>query len=344
MDYTQNETLRQIFDEHWEEFCDYWAARTRDASQVETVRYDSERHTGVLMRLEWQGLKKIVAVTPQDLLESLSQLNEELRQRCINGAEAAEEAAGYATSQGDYAKREGDRVDALIQEISLLKQRVKEQGDTAEAQGNAAQAMKEEVEEWYSPFRSAAEQWYSGITSEWRSWYAETKNDWYTWFAARKEEWTEWFGDVTSGWRSWYAATKDDWNTWLAARKLQWNEWFSGTTADWELWFAGVKSEWNLIINKISEWASKEQERQSAEEIRLEMMAHPPIPSERGYWMFWDMTVTPHAYKESGYSSRGTMDWPEFFWDYDTMGVGVVTFRDYSRFFIDEEGRFGMDM
>ena len=74
------------------------------------------------------------------------------------------------------------------------------------------------------------------------------------------------------------------------------------------------------------------------------MMAHPPIPSERGYWMFWDMTVTPHAYKESGYSSRGTMDWPEFFWDYDTMGVGVVTFRDYSRFFIDEEGRFGMDM
>ena len=79
MDYTQNETLRQIFDEHWEEFCDYWAARTRDASQVETVRFDSERHTGVLMRLEWQGLKKIVAVTPQELLEGLTLLNEELR-------------------------------------------------------------------------------------------------------------------------------------------------------------------------------------------------------------------------------------------------------------------------
>ena len=188
MDYTQNETLRQIFDEHWEEFCDYWAARTRDASQVETVRFDSERHTGVLMRLEWQGLKKIVAVTPQELLEGLTLLNEELRQRCIAGAESAEQAAGYATSQGDYAKREGDRVDALIQEISLLKQRVKEQGDTAEAQGNAAQAMKEEVEEWYWPFRSAAEQWYSGVVAAWNSWFAGIKADWTAWLAARLRE------------------------------------------------------------------------------------------------------------------------------------------------------------
>ena len=195
MDYTQNETLRQIFDEHWEEFCDYWAARTRDASQVETVRFDSERHTGVLMRLEWQGLKKIVAVTPQELLEGLTLLNEELRQRCIAGAESAEQAAGYATSQGDYAKREGDRVDALIQEISLLKQRVKEQGDTAEAQGNAAealgnaaQAMKKEVEEWYSPFRSAAEQWYSGVVAAWNRWFAGIKADWTAWLAARLTE------------------------------------------------------------------------------------------------------------------------------------------------------------
>ena len=80
MEYTQNEMLRQIFDEHWQEFCDYWAAKTRDASQIETVSFDQERHTGVLMRLEWQGLKKIVVVTPQDLLAGLAQLNEELRQ------------------------------------------------------------------------------------------------------------------------------------------------------------------------------------------------------------------------------------------------------------------------
>lgn len=344
MEYTQNEMLRQIFDEHWQEFCDYWAAKTRDASQIETVSFDQERHTGVLMRLEWQGLKKIVVVTPQDLLAGLAQLNEELRQRCIEGAKTAEEAAEYANSQGDYAKGQGDRIDALIEEITTLKNIVEQQGNTAEEQGNAAQELKEQVEEWYSPFKSSAESWYNEIVAAWNSWFAVTKETWTEWFNARKSEWNLWFQGVMDDWRTWSAETKNDWNEWLAARKLQWNEWFSGTTTDWRLWFAGVKSEWNLIINKISEWASKEQERQSAEEIRLEMMAHPPIPSERGYWMFWDMTVTPHAYKESGYSSRGTMDWPEFFWDYDTMGVGVVTLRDYSRFFIDEEGRFGMDM
>ena len=337
MEYTQNEMLRQIFDEHWQEFCDYWAARTKDASQVETVGYDSERVNGVLMTFNWQGVKKIVSVLPADLLDALSQLNEELRQRCIEGAEMAEQAASYANSQGDYAKSQGDRIDALIAEITELKARVKAQGDTAEAQGNAAQAQKELVEAWYTPFKSAAESWYSGIVSEVTTWFNETVNDWNTWFAARKLEWTNWFNGVTSDWSTWYAATKDDWNTWFAARKQQWNEWFAAKGTEWSEWFTSVR-------NIVESWATKEQERQTAEEIRQEIMAHPPIPSERGYWMFWSLETSPHSYVETGYSSRGTMDWPEFFWDYSCMGIGVITTRDYSRFFIDEQGRFGMLM
>ena len=337
MEYTQNEMLRQIFDEHWQEFCDYWAARTKDASQVETVGYDSERVNGVLMTFNWQGVKKIVSVLPTDLLDALSQLNEELRQRCIEGAEMAEQAASYANSQGDYAKSQGDRIDALIAEITELKARVKAQGDTAEAQGNAAQAQKELVEAWYTPFKSAAESWYSGIVSEVTTWFNETVNDWNTWFAARKLEWTNWFNGVTSDWSTWYAATKDDWNTWFAARKQQWNEWFAAKGTEWSEWFTSVR-------NIVESWATKEQERQTAEEIRQEIMAHPPIPSERGYWMFWSLETSPHSYVETGYSSRGTMDWPEFFWDYSCMGIGVITTRDYSRFFIDEQGRFGMLM
>ena len=337
MEYTQNEMLRQIFDEHWQEFCDYWAARTKDASQVETVGYDSERVNGVLMTFNWQGVKKIVSVLPTDLLDALSQLNEELRQRCIEGAEMAEQAASYANSQGDYAKSQGDRIDALIAEITELKARVKAQGDTAEAQGNAAQAQKELVEAWYTPFKSAAESWYSGIVSEVTTWFNETVNDWNTWFAARKLEWTNWFNGVTSDWSTWYAATKDDWNTWFAARKQQWNEWFAAKGTEWSEWFTSVR-------NIVESWATKEQERQTAEEIRQEIMAHPPIPSERGYWMFWSLETSPHSYVETGYSSRGSMDWPEFFWDYSCMGIGVITTRDYSRFFIDEQGRFGMLM
>lgn len=208
-EYTQNEMLRQIFDEHWQEFCDYWAARTKDASQIETVSFDQQRHTGVLMRLEWQGLKKIVAVTPSELLQGLASLNEELRQRCIEGAEAAEQATSYATTQGDYAKNQGDRIDALIAEITTLKGLVKSQGDTAEAQGNAAQAQKETVEAWYTPFKTTAEQWYSGVVAAWNAWFDATKQAWTEWFNARKSEWTTWYQGIVADWTSWFSATDD---------------------------------------------------------------------------------------------------------------------------------------
>lgn len=357
MEYTQNEMLRQIFDEHWQEFCDYWAARTKDASQVETVGYDSERQTGVLMKFEWQGVKKVVSVTPADLLSGLSQLNEELRQRCIDGAEQAEQAASYANSQGNYAKTQGDRIDALIQEITELKARVKTQGDMAELQGNVAEAQMNEVKNWYTPFKSSVESWYAGIVADVATWFNDAKNDWNTWFAARKQEWTNWFSGVTSDWNTWFAATKEDWNTWFAARKQEWTNWFGGVTSDWSTWynatmeawntwFAARKLQWNEWFSSVKatveSWATKERERQSAEDIRLEMMAHPPIPSERGYWMFWD--VTTHEYVESGYSSRGTLDWPDFFWDYSCMGLGVNTTRDFTNFSIDELGRFKLKM
>ena len=146
---------------------------------------------------------------------------------------------------------------------------------------------------------------------------------WYDSFRTGAENW---YADKTTSVASWFSGVQSDWSTWFAARKQEWSVWFAATK------------------EILATWTTKEQERQSAEEIRLEMMAHPPIPSERGYWMFWDLTVTPHAYVESGYSCRGTMDWPEFFWDYSCMGIGVVTTRDYSRFFIDEQGRYGMLM
>jgi len=234
MEYTQNEMLRQIFDEHWQEFCDYWAAKTRDASQIETVSFDQERHTGVLMKLEWQGLKKIVVVTPQDLLAGLAQLNEELRQRCIEGAKTAEEAAEYANSQGDYAKGQGDRIDALIEEITTLKDIVEQQGNTAEEQGNAAQELKEQVEEWYSPFKSNAESWYDGIVAAWNSWFSETKAAWTEWFNARKSEWSLWFQGVMEDWRTWFATTDEDKNLLFTNIRDTWDD--MSMMFSWPVW------------------------------------------------------------------------------------------------------------
>ena len=273
------------------------------------------------------------------------------------------ELAEYARQQGDYA---------LAQALYSLEKGdyAGEQGDYAKAQGNAVSQLRSQMSAWYDSFRPGADNWYADITAnvaswfsgvqsdwstwfaarkqEWNTWFSGVQSDWSTWFAARKQEWNTWFSGVQSDWSTWFAARKEDWSTWFAARKQEWNTWFSGVQSDWSPWFAARKQEWSVWFAAAKEilatWTTKEQERQSAEEIRLEMMAHPPIPSERGYWMFWDMTVTPHAYVESGYSCRGTMDWPEFFWDYDTMGIGVITSRDYSRFSIDEQGRFKMKM
>ena len=227
----------------------------------------------------------------------------------VDNAEAlCRELAEYARQQGDYA---------LAQALYALEKGdyAGEQGDYAKAQGNAVSQLRSQMSAWYDSFRTGAENWYADITPSVASWFSGVQSDWSTWFAARKQEWNTWFSGVQSDWSPWFAARKQEWSVWFAAAK-----------------------------EILATWTTKEQERQSAEEIRLEMMAHPPIPSERGYWMFWDMTVTPHAYVESGYSCRGTMDWPEFFWDYDTMGIGVITTRDYSRFSIDEQGRFKMKM
>lgn len=234
MDYTQNEMLRQIFDEHWQEFCDYWAAKTRDASQIETVSYDPERHTGVLMKLEWQGLKKIVTVTPQNLLAGLAELNEELRQRCIEGAQIAEDAAEYAEGQGDYAKNQGDRIDALIEEITALKAIVEQQGNTAEEQGAAAQALKESAEEWYTPFKTSAENWYSGVVSSWNSWFTETKAAWTEWFNTRKSEWSLWFQGVMDDWSTWFSTTDESKDLLFANIRDTWDD--MSMMFSWPVW------------------------------------------------------------------------------------------------------------
>ena len=249
----------------------------------------------------------------------------------VDDAEAlCRELAEYARQQGDYA---------LAQALYALEKGdyAGEQGDYAKNQGNAVSQLRSQISSWHESFRSGAENWYNGITASVAEWFSDTSSAWAAWFAARKQDWNTWFSGVQSDWNTWFAARKEDWSTWFSARQQAWTSWFTARNEEWSVWFAAAKE-------ILATWTTKEQERQSAEEIRLEMMAHPPIPSERGYWMFWDMTVTPHAYVESGYSSRGTMDWPEFFWDYDSMGIGVISLRDYSRFFVDEEGRFGMDM
>lgn len=346
MDFTEQERIWQWCDTHQELLMQYFRAHAKDASQIELVSYDPDKMKGVLTVFNWQGVRKIVSVTPESLIDNLSELVDVIERRCVAASEAAENAAVYANAQGDYAKTEASRVQALIGQLTAIGETVRQQGLTAEAQGAQAEAIKNEVVAWYTPFKSAAESWYSAITASVASWFSGVQADWTAWFNARKAEWNEWYSATVGAWNSWFASVQSDWDTWYASTVSAWDLWFAATKTEWNEWFASRRAEWTAWFeaarNTLDIWAEKEEQRQSAEDIRLEMMAHPPIPSERGYWMFWDVTV--HEYVESGYSSRGTTDWPVFFWDYDTMGIGVETERDYSRFFIDEQGRFGMLM
>jgi hypothetical protein len=408
--FTDREMLIQWLDEHWTDVLKYYGAKMKNATEVEKMAFDDDKVVGVLCSFVYEGVRKVVNVTPMSLVEGLTSLSEELAIRC-------EKAATSAEQQGSYAERQGDRVNDAILDITEQKELATRMANYAKEQGDHIVDLKDMVTEWfgatpnegirksvsdwrsdtqlawsqwwdgikddwsnwfngrkdqwtswYNNIVSEVDGWFSVVKQEWTTWFNERKNEWNVWYAAttegwdswfeftklawstwfngRKDEWTTWLAGIKNEWSSWFSSTKDGWNTWFSELKSTWSSWFSQKESDWSTWFNGRKDEWTEwksgVVQIFSGWEQKEQERQSAEEIRLEIQAHPPIPSERGYWMFWD--VNTHEYVESGYSSRGTMDWPEFFWDYDTMGVGVITTRDYSRFFIDEQGRFGMYM
>ena len=174
---------------------------------------------------------------------------------CRDIAEYAEEQGDFAMAQALLAMQHGDYA--------------KEQGDFANQQGVAIMGLKEEITGWYQPFKSSADGWLSATRAAWDSWFSSTVSAWNNWFSSTSASWTDWYESVKAAWTEWFASA----STWLRATK-----------DDWNAWFATAKG-------YVSEWSVKEEERQSAEEMRLEMMKHPPIPSERGYWMFWDVAI-----------------------------------------------------
>lgn len=124
MDYTEIEIIKNFLESHWQDVLDLYASKMQDASTVEKVPFDEDKHIGVLVNYVWEGVHKVVQVTPESLVEGLSQLGAEIRRRCIEAAEAAEDAADYANEKGDYAKTQGDRVVQLIASINDLRARL----------------------------------------------------------------------------------------------------------------------------------------------------------------------------------------------------------------------------
>lgn len=142
MEPTLNERIWQWLDGHKQEFFDWWASQTKDASQLELVAFDADRHVGALMTYSSDGVKKVVNVTPSTLVEGLAALNDELRQRCINAAVNAEDWGQFAKEQGETAESLNARAEELINEMEAYERAL----DEAEQARMSAEADREQQE------------------------------------------------------------------------------------------------------------------------------------------------------------------------------------------------------
>ena len=139
MDATTVEVIRDWLDAHWQDVLDYYGAKMQHMSQQEPVDF-SDRTDYLLGNRVQDGVDKIVRINPQNFVEAISHLDEEVRQRCIAAAEEAERqarnassAASTATSQGNTAQLQGNT--AASQGTAA-----EQKGNTAQSQGNTAES------------------------------------------------------------------------------------------------------------------------------------------------------------------------------------------------------------
>ena len=264
LDNTTSGIVWQWLAEHKQDVLDYFAAIMREASDIQLVNFDVDRHMGLLATYVYHGLHRVDNVKPSTLLEGLTGLNDALRIRCENAASEAER-------QGAYAKNQGDRVDDKILELTELKQTVISQGNEAEQKGNNAQDICDAVTRWYSPFKTDAEEWISGAKTEWAAWYPTTQSTWDEWYAARLSQWASWYTNgVVPAWDAFWAGVQADWRDWTAketARQQAELERIANELlrqADEEVRKA---NEQNRLSNETAR-QQNEQNRQSNEQIR----------------------------------------------------------------------------
>ena len=198
VDNSMSGIMWQWLAEHKQDILDYFSTIMREASEIQLVNYDSDRHAGILASYIYQGIRRIDNVKPTTLVEGLSQLGAAVRERCDN-------AAANAETQARYAQQQGDRVDNAIAGFQALSERVTQQGNTAEQQGANAQSIRDSINLWYNGqnnngFKKTAENLYS----QFEGFYSQAQTDWNNFY--------------TEG-------AVPDWNTFWAAVLLNWQQW-----------------------------------------------------------------------------------------------------------------------
>lgn len=184
--------------EHKQDILDYFSTIMREASDIQIVNFDADRHAGLLASYIYQGIRRIENVSPNSVVEGLSRLGAAVRERCDNAAASAEQAASYAQQQGD-------RVDDAIAGFQTLSESVTQQGNTAQQQGADAQSIRDAVNLWYNGqnnngFKHQAESLYS----QFEGFYSQAQTDWDTFYTEGcVPDWNQFWAAVLLNWQQW---------------------------------------------------------------------------------------------------------------------------------------------
>lgn len=263
-EFTEIEIIKAWLDKHWTDVLKYFGAKMKNATDVETIAFDDDKVTGLLCSYVYEGVRKVVNITPMSLVEGLTQLSDDLARRC-------EDAALHAEQEGGYAEQQADRITNAILDITEQKELARRMAEYAKQQGDILESLRSEVitwfgetpgdgvrkdvSDWRNETQSAWTQWWNGIKDDWSPWFLGIKSDWESWFSGKVDSWTSWFNGIVSEVSEWFSGIKQDWSQWFGNASAAWDAWFATTKGDWNSWFAARKSEWTeWFTDTVSAW------------------------------------------------------------------------------------------
>ena len=240
-------------------------------------------------------------------------LIQRLTQAIVDAQSATSSAttqAQYALTQGNYAKQQGDRVDAAILDISTEKQAA----INAAANANSA----------YNTIKG----WYDSVAPAWTDWFNARKAEWKSWFTdGVTVTWANWFSDtlatgVRKVWADWFAGIQSTYNSWFSSAQTAENSRATAETSRQTAESGRVTAESNRVTAENSR-VTAESGRVTAEQNRVneqnELNSHPVTMGQNGNWWRWDLTT--HAYVDTGVLAKGGILYPTFEIDTDDGGL-----------------------
>lgn len=254
MDFTIQNIINNYVDTHIDEIVSRLRVHMKDPATLEMVPYDPIRHRGLLMLFVYEGVHKIVDVSPESLLESILIKEQEVMDRVNAASEAVENLTQLITDQED-SRAQAESLRRAAEEARAAAELIRAASEGERVQNENTRQSQEQARQDQESSRVEAEQ---------------SRSSWYDVF---KEMVENWFSSPTSGtgikerWETFKSAA-DSWKS-LAESKF---DTFFGTNDDagiqglWKRFFLKSQSDFQGLTDEMN---SQEQQRQDAEARRV---------------------------------------------------------------------------